>query len=107
MWRRVGSSLTAATEGNNNFFRLVAVKHEVVGLSPVLYAVELRATRALVSCWVDHVRIVCILAHRPIFVTKTRIKTKMISFCFIKTKTISFPKNENKNKNKNDFIKYE
>jgi len=25
-WRLVGSSLTAVTEGNNNFFRLVAVK---------------------------------------------------------------------------------
>ena len=35
--RRVGSSLTTATEGHDDFFRLVAVKHEVVGLSPVLY----------------------------------------------------------------------
>jgi len=49
-WRRVSSLLTAATESNNNFFRLVAIKHEVVGLSPVLYMIELRATRALVSC---------------------------------------------------------
>jgi len=61
-WRRVGSTLTAVTEGNNNFFRLVAVKHEVIGLSPVLYVVELRVTRVLVSCWDDDVRIVCILA---------------------------------------------
>jgi len=34
--RWVGSSLTTATEGHDDFFRLVAVKHEVVGLSPVL-----------------------------------------------------------------------
>ena len=40
----LGRSLTTATEGNNDFFRLVAVKHEVVGLSPVLYVVELRAS---------------------------------------------------------------
>ena len=35
--RRVGSSLTTATEGQDDFFRLAAVKHEVIGLSPVLY----------------------------------------------------------------------
>ena len=51
-----------ATEGHDDFFRLVAVKHEVVGLSPVLYVVELRASRALVGCWDDDVCIVCILA---------------------------------------------
>jgi len=43
---------------------------------------------------------------RVIFVTKTKIKTKMIPFRFIKT-AISFSKNENEIKNKNDFIKYE
>jgi len=55
-------SLTTATEGHNNFFRLVAVKHEVVGLSPVLCVVELRASRALIGCWDDDVCIACILA---------------------------------------------
>jgi len=69
--RRVGSSLTVETEHHDDFFRLVAVKHEVVGLSPVLYVVELRASSALVGCWDDDVCIVCILAqlisrgHRP------------------------------------------
>jgi len=45
---------------------------------------------------------------RPIFGTKTKIKTQMISFRFIKTKTktISCQKRK-RNKNKNDFINYE
>jgi len=49
------------------------------------------------------------LPTRPILVMKTKIKTKMTPFRFIKTKTktISFQKKRKRNKNKNDFIKYE
>ena len=48
-WRKVKSSLATAVECNNNLFRLLAVERQVSRLSPVLYAVELCASRVLVG----------------------------------------------------------
>ena len=59
--RYIGNSLTTATEGEKNFLGFMAVKCQVVYLSPVLYVVELRTSTALIGCWDDDVSIVSIL----------------------------------------------
>jgi len=49
--RLLDSSLTSTAECHNNFFKFVAVWSQVIGLCPVLYVVELCASRVLVHCW--------------------------------------------------------
>jgi len=48
---------------HSSFFRFVAVYRQVIGLCPVLYVVELCASRVLIHCWDDDVGIISIL-HR-------------------------------------------
>jgi len=49
-------------ECNDNFFRLMVVKNEVIRLSPVLYVVNLSGSGVFVGSWDDDISIISILA---------------------------------------------